>query len=104
MTIDTHNLEHFFPKLRDIAVTYGLDELSLFGSVLRDSFKDDSDVDVLISFTKNIEQSLERYAELHQALSNLFGREVHLTELELLENPIRRRVILKTRRVVHAMN
>src|SRR5438105_2815359 len=78
-------------------------ELSLFGSALRPDFRDDSDVDVLVSFEHGAEMSFESYLEMRQELSTLFGgREIDLVEKRLLKNPYRRHDILTTREIIYA--
>ncbi len=58
--------------------------LSLFGSVLRDDFRPDSDIDVLVEFEPGCRVGYLRLAGLEIELSRLFGRKVDLrTPLEL---------------------
>jgi uncharacterized protein len=52
--------------------------LALFGSVLRDDFRADSDVDVLVEFDPNFRVGLIRLAGIERELSVLLGREVDL--------------------------
>ncbi len=51
--------------------------LALFGSVLRDDFRPDSDVDVLVEFEPDTHIGL-RFFALEQELSELLGRKVDL--------------------------
>ena len=53
-------------------------KLSLFGSVLRDDFGPDSDVDVLVEFGEGHTPGLFGLARMENELSALFGREVDL--------------------------
>ena len=80
-------------------------ELSLFGSVLRDDFGPESDVDVLIRFHPEVQHSLLDMARMRQELSRMFGRSVDMVERTAVEgsrNYIRRRAILQTAEVVYA--
>mgnify|MGYP002625302701 CR=1 FL=1 len=77
-------------------------ELSLFGSVLRDDFDEDSDVDVLVSFETDAPWSLWDLIVMRDELSAMFGRPVDLVEREAIENPFRRHRILTTREIIHA--
>ncbi len=52
--------------------------LSLFGSVLRDDFGPDSDVDVLVEFDPEAKVGLIRFAGIEIELSQLLGRKVDL--------------------------
>ncbi|MFH1732948.1 MAG: nucleotidyltransferase family protein [Planctomycetota bacterium] len=77
-------------------------ELALFGSALRDDFRPDSDVDVLVSFTENAQWSLFDFAAMMDELSEIFGREVDLVERDGLRNPFRRHAILSSRKILYA--
>lgn len=77
-------------------------ELALFGSVLREDFRPDSDVDVLVSFEPEAPWSLFDLVVMKEELEGIFGRPVDLVEREALRNPYRRHAILSTREVVHA--
>jgi hypothetical protein len=80
---------------------WGIRELSLFGSALRDDFRSDSDVDLLVVFDdphRDFGPWARDLFEMEQELSSLFGRKVDLVErtvVERSENYIRRREILK---------
>lgn len=74
-------------------------ELSLFGSVLREDFRADSDIDVLVRFTEDAEWSLFDLIRIEGELRALLGRKVDLVEfgaVERSENYIRRNHILST--------
>lgn len=77
-------------------------ELAFFGSVLRDDFRPDSDVDVLVSFAPEARWSLLDLVEIQEQLQEIFGREVDLVERAALRNPFRRHAILTSREVIHA--
>ena len=77
-------------------------EFSLFGSVLRDDFQPDSDVDVLVSFEENAGWDLYDWVTMIDELKVIFGREVDLVSKKGLRNPFRRHEILTTRKVLHA--
>lgn len=77
-------------------------EFALFGSVLRDDFRPDSDVDVLITFAPSYRLTLSSWLDMQEEIENLFGRKVDLTQKQLLKNPYSRAEILKTNRVIYA--
>jgi predicted nucleotidyltransferase len=95
VTIDREQVTEFCRK-------WQVTELALFGSVLRDDFGPDSDVDVLVTFAPGAPWSLFDLAEASDELQGVFGRRVHLVEAEGLRNPIRRRAIMSSREVIHA--
>jgi uncharacterized protein len=77
-------------------------EFSLFGSVLREDFRPDSDVDVLVTFSHDAQVSLFDLVKMQLELKTIFGREVDLVEKASLQNPYRRRDILKTAQRIYA--
>jgi predicted nucleotidyltransferase len=78
-------------------------ELSLFGSALRDDFGPESDLDFLVSFDPAAPWSLWDLVTMRDELVEMTGREVDLVEKEGLRNPYRRKEILSTREVIHAL-
>ena len=93
--LDTKQIEDFCRRWR-------IEELGLFGSVLREDFRPDSDVDVLISFEPEIPWSLFDWMDMIEELQEILGREVDLVEKSGLRNPFRRQAILSTRQVIYA--
>ena len=77
-------------------------EMSLFGSVLRDDFNPDSDIDVLVTFSPEAQWSLWDFPQMQDELKVIFGREVDIVEKDALKNPFRRHSILTTKQVVYA--
>ena len=77
-------------------------ELAAFGSVLRDDFRPDSDVDILVSFTDDAPWSLYDWVDMQEDLKGIIGRQVDLVEKKGLHNPFRRHAILTTKQVIYA--
>lgn len=78
----------------------------LFGSVLRDDFGPESDVDVLVTFAEGSEQRIADLIAMDEEAAALFGRPVDLVKRKLIEksrNWIRRRHILSTARPIYAV-
>jgi predicted nucleotidyltransferase len=78
--------------------------LSLFGSTLREDFRPDSDIDILVEFEQGQEPSLMKIAEIENELSAIIGRKVDLVErkgVERSENYIRRRHILQSLETIY---
>ncbi len=97
------------PKIRierkaiaDFCRRWKITEFALFGSVLREDFRPESDVDVLVSFDPDARWSLSDLVEMGEQLTELFGRRGDLVEKEGLRNPFRRHSILSTREVIYA--
>ena len=77
-------------------------EFALFGSVLRDDFRPDSDVDVLVKFAPDKALVAGELLAMHAELEHMFGREVDVVEKRFLKNPFRRHNILTTRQIIYA--
>ncbi len=89
-------------KIAAFCQRWKIAELSLFGSVLREDFGPDSDVDILVSFVPDIPWSLYDWMAMQEELKVLFGRDVDLVEKSTLRNPFRRHAILPSRKVIYA--
>jgi uncharacterized protein len=89
-------------RIADFCRRWKVIELALFGSVLRDDFHPDSDVDVLVSFEPGAPWTLWDLSAMRQELEQIFGREVDLVEKKGLRNPFRRRAILSSQRLLYA--
>ena len=84
-------------RIAEFCQRWKICELALFGSVLREDFSPDSDVDVLVSFTPKAEWGLSRLLDMKEELERLLGRRVDLVERRLVEqseNPFRKQHIL----------
>ena len=78
--------------------------LSVFGSALREDFRPDSDVDILVTFEEGARHSLFDLVTMQDELQVILGREVDLVEREAVEqseNYIRRRHILQNEEPVY---
>ncbi len=80
-------------------------ELALFGSVLRDDFTPESDVDALVTFKQGAAVRLADLLRMEQELGAILGRKVDLGTRKSVEddpNYLRRRAILDSAQVVYA--
>ncbi len=77
-------------------------ELSLFGSIIRDDARPDSDVDVLVTFEEDPQIDLYDLVDIQEELEAMFGRRVDLVMKSGLRNPFRRHEILRTHKVIYA--
>ena len=79
-------------------------ELALFGSVLRDDFRPDSDVDVLVTFAPEAGWTLFDLVHLKEELQAVLGRSVDVVTRQGVErgrNPLRRQAILTSAEPVY---
>jgi uncharacterized protein len=89
-------------KIEEFCKRWRITEFSLFGSVLRDDFRPDSDIDVLLSIDPKAHIGLFEIAQMQIELEKMFKRSVDLVEKESLRNPYRKLEILKTAQVIYA--
>jgi hypothetical protein len=80
-------------RLAELCRRHRIASLSVFGSILRDDFDADSDVDVLVEFEPGTRVSYFTLGGLQQDLSDLFGRHVDLKTPTTLSRYVRRRVL-----------
>lgn len=91
-------------KIVDFCRRWRVKELSLFGSILQDDFRSDSDFDVLVTFNPGADWSLLDHLRMEQELQDLTGRDVDLVSrsaIEKSENWIRRKEILTTAQSIY---
>ena len=78
-------------KIADFCRRHHIRRLSLFGSVLRDDFGPESDVDVLVDFEPGHTPGLAFFS-MEEELSRIIGRKVDLNTLRFLSPYIRDRI------------
>ena len=91
-------------KLKTFCDKWKIAEFALFGSVLRDDFRPDSDLDVLVDFATDGEWTLLNLVQMEDELKVLFGRDVDLVLRKTMErhkNIERRDRILGSARTVY---
>jgi len=81
---------------------FGVKEFSLFGSILRNDFGPESDVDVMLEFLPGHGFTFENTPEVLDDLRRIFGREVDVVEKSRIRNPFRRHAILSSHKVLYA--
>jgi len=80
-------------KLAEYCRRHRIRKLALFGSVLRDDFRQDSDVDVLVEFEPRARVGLLALAGMELELSALLGRRVDLNTEGFLSHYFREEVL-----------
>jgi len=91
-------------RIVDFCRRWKITEFALFGSVLRDDFRPDSDIDVLVTFAPDADWSLFDHVTMQDELKAIFGRTVDLVSrrgLERSRNYIRRKAILKSAEAIY---
>lgn len=83
-----------------LCVKYSVRSLDVFGSILTDRFKDDSDVDFAVSFQKDkieLEDYADNFFNLQFDLEELFHRPIDLVCYDSISNPVFRRELDNTK-------
>jgi uncharacterized protein len=91
-------------SIREFCDRWQITELALFGSVLRDDFRPDSDIDMLVAFAPTANWGLLEHAQMQQELEAILDRAVDLISKRAIErssNWIRRQEILSTAQTIY---
>jgi predicted nucleotidyltransferase len=86
-------------KIRDFCRQYQVRRLALFGSVLRDDFSSDSDIDILVVFEPSSRVTFMTLGRMKRELSEMFQRPVDLIPQEGLKPSIREAVLSNVQEV-----
>ncbi len=100
------DLSLYAERLEEFCRRWKVTELALFGSVLRDGFGPDSDIDVLISFELGAHWTLLDFVGMQEELEDIFQRKVDLISKRGVEgsrNDIRKRAILDSAKVIYGI-
>lgn len=95
------NIEVPLDEIEETCRRYHVRELAVFGSALRDDFRDDSDIDLLVEFDPDARIGLIRFYQLQFELERALRRSVDLVSKPGLHRLIRENV-LQTSEVVYA--
>lgn len=99
------NIEIPRKEIAEFCRRWRIEELSIFGSALREDFSPDSDVDVLVRFSSEARWGLFDLMHMEEELKAIFGREVDLVERSAVEhsrNYVRRKAILNNLESIYA--
>jgi hypothetical protein len=81
-------------QIQQLCAKHRVHELYVFGSVLKETFNDESDIDLVVRFGEvPLTEYFTNYMDLKEALEALFQRNVDLIEDKAVVNPIFRRVL-----------
>lgn len=84
-------------QIEEFCRKWSIRELQAFGSVIRNDFRPDSDIDLVVEFQPGTLHTLLHVAKMEKELEQMFGRPVDLITKRALEqsrNHIRKRSIL----------
>jgi uncharacterized protein len=88
-----HGIEVPRAEIEQFCARNHVRKLSLFGSILTERFRADSDVDVLVEFETDAAVTYLDLARMEQELSTMIGRKVDLRTPQELSRYFRQRVL-----------
>jgi uncharacterized protein len=89
-------------QIADFCQRWNIIELALFGSILRDDFRPDSDIDILVSFAPNTCWNIFDFIQMQEQLESMLGRDVDLTQKQQINNPFSRAEILGNCHIIYS--
>ena len=98
-----HLINDNIQKLKALCKKYKVSKLYVFGSILTSRFNDDSDVDLLVNFTPEIDHNnyADNFLDFYHSLKMLFGREVDLVEETAIRNPFFKEELEETKHLIY---
>jgi uncharacterized protein len=92
-------------QVKQFCDRWQITEFALFGSVLRDDFHPESDIDILVTFAPETHHTLFDLVRMENELKEIFKRDVDLVSRRGIErslNYLRRHEILSSAQVIYA--
>jgi uncharacterized protein len=99
------NIEFPIEEIKAFCDRWQVIEFALFGSVLRDDFRPDSDIDVMVKFDPNAHPTFLSLEQMEVELKSIFNRKVDLITRQGIEtslNYLRRQEILSSVQIIYA--
>ncbi|MCX6326523.1 MAG: nucleotidyltransferase domain-containing protein [Bacteroidia bacterium] len=98
MNIIDQNIE----TIRDLCTKHKVSRLFVFGSVLTNRLKKNSDIDLIVDFRDvDVYDYADNYFDLKYSLENIFKRNVDLLEDKAINNPYLRQSIDSTKQLIY---
>jgi hypothetical protein len=91
--MNRHGIDIDEQRIAAFCERHGIRCLRLFGSILREDFGPDSDVDVVVEFAPDRSPGWIAFARMALELEEIIGREVDLRTFEDFSENVRRRVL-----------
>ncbi|MBW4621336.1 MAG: nucleotidyltransferase family protein [Cyanosarcina radialis HA8281-LM2] len=101
----TNNINLSTERVKQFCDRWQITEFALFGSVLRDDFRPESDIDVLVTFSPEAHHTLLDLVRMENELKEIYQRDVDLVSRRGIEqslNYLRRHEILSSAQVIYA--
>ncbi len=99
------NIELPIEQIKEFCDRWQVIEFALFGSVLRDDFRPDSDIDVMVQFHSDAHPTFGTLDQMEAELTTIFQRDIDLITrqgIKTSRNYLRRQEILSSAQVIYA--
>ena len=103
--LNPKNIELPIEAISEFCTRWSILEFALFGSILRNDFRDDSDIDVLVTFAPESIRGLTETLQMRDELEIIFDRKVDLIVKAAIDrsfNWLRRKNILESAQIIYA--
>ena len=99
MNLINQNLE----QVLALCKKYKVKTMYVFGSILTSRFNDNSDVDLLVNFSNDIDylSYADNILDLYADLKSLFGRDIDLVDESAIKNPYFKKEIERTKQLIY---
>ena len=95
-------IEQHKQKLNQLCMDHHVKQLYLFGSILTEKFNEESDIDMLIQFSKiDLKDYFDNYMDFKEKVESLFNRQIDLIENQAIKNPVFRRVVDREKQLIY---
>ena len=95
-------LEKHIEDINQLCSTHNVKQLYAFGSVLTDTFNNNSDIDLIVDFEPiDLSQYADNYYDLKFSLENVLQKPVDLLEEKAIKNPYFRQVVNNQRQLIY---
>ena len=80
-------------RKEELKKKYGIKEIGIFGSYVREECKEKSDLDILVEFKEDVKIGLLKFVNMENYLSELIGVKVDLVEKSALKPRIGKHIL-----------
>ena len=89
-------------KIKTLCAKHKVNKLFVFGSVLKDTFTNESDIEFVVDFEKlDLSDYADNYFDLKDQLESIFNRPVDLLEEKGIRNPYFRKQIENEKHLIY---
>lgn len=90
------------PEIAELCLNHKVKKLYAFGSVLKDTFNNESDIDLIVEFSDvTLEEYADNYFDFKFSLQDILKRTVDLLEDKAIKNPFLRQAIQSEKQLVY---